>query len=1499
MSEPQAMSPLDAPRPPRRPSTGSRRRGLTLQDFPHLDFIDEVFLPEAQSRGVITPELDEALSQFLRELMSEASGGVAPHVEPSAGFGPAHPAALFPPPALKPAEAQAPSPTYEPPARAARRAPRPERRPSTLRLWWGRTLEAVGSDLAVHGLAYLGVLLFFVGAFGLVAFAFGDVARELRPVAEVVIAAAPFAAGALLRRRRAEFVGRALELAGGLVLPVMVVTTFNDGVDVVPDLSGASLVVALTVALALVAAAYAVWSRRVPESALRFAVAPVGWLAVAMATMGVGRAVPEGEAVANPTSWQTAALAVALVATVGWARLRPDSALALPSLTASIPGAVVVGTLAVLTWAAGAAPASAVLVAGVAVLVTVELLVPRLPEMVPGVAEPLWWLAVWSALMSGSGSNPEQTAVVSAVAALGFVVILERAGARRRRPVPALALPAFGLVLALAGTMLSPGWAAATLGAAGIWSAARRMAPFDSRHAARLLDLAAAVLPTGALLALVVASGSDSAALAAAIVLGAVAVPARRGWLDRKHGEVFWPTWWQVGSLLTTVLGVQILQGGPDVETAWVLAASFALLALGTVVGPLALVWRAPALALEASLSWLAAAAALGLSYDVRLSVLAVAGPCIVGLAHVRRVPPARVEPVSTGLTGHVLGLVAAAALIDTTWGVVLGVGMATIGWAVTGWSEAQERSTVGSALRTVHASLGWMPLALVMAGLPLTVSLVLDRSGLLPWGNEWAPAAISAVAVLLAMVPRLRPADLVPERVAVASAWGAFAVGAAAPVLGADGLPAAVTLAALALVVVMLPAGRRALPMVWVAWAVIAPAAFLAARDWWTWFALQTVDLAWVVALTAVGAALVVGAAAADLRGRPWAPRSSPVHAWALPPMAIGAADLAVGLVGGLATVQGPVAGWLCLTAAAVLMAVGLLFRAGALAAVALPLAWWAVLLLDVLTVEARPWVAVAVALALLAASQVLSMRSGQVVAAPSGPRWARWDLPVLAAAAPVAVSALALSNGSAQASLVYVAVGAECLAVAARLWRMAGAALALFVTGAGLTLVGASWEGSGWLALALLLLAIALTTVGAVMDAPLRLGFRIGGAAAAVAAWVVGVDWLGWQDQTAVDLTALVGAGIVALAAAVAFSSRVGREWALVWGGAGVVVEAMAVIASLATDATATAAAAVQPNVGPSGWAVLGLTVTATALGVAAAPTRLAWLRELGAAFLLAALLVTERLVQPESHMLVWVLCGAASAAAVALLALAGGRLALDWRRTLGALGIVLTVWAAGASLGATGPTGPTGPVLLAAPLTVAALQAAAIGVARRSIHVQLLSPAFAAAAWIVFALDALGGNPQWIAAPVGLAVLASVGLWRRDRQQHGQSVADPTIVSLEWVGVSLLVGPSIVQAVTDSLAYVAAVLALGLGVIAWGAVTKVRRRVAVGALVVLVAVLVLVAVPLVQLLPSWQGAALWALIAVVGLVAVLVAAFLERGRAAARKGLAHFTEVTQGWE
>ncbi|GAA6525308.1 hypothetical protein IDVR_11030 [Intrasporangium sp. DVR] len=1500
------MSPHGTHVTPDRSSKGGRR-ALTLQDFPHLDFVEEVLLPEARARGVLTREADAVLTAVVTDLRLEASEGAVPHpmslgelvrgdlapLVPSSGLRPP----LMSPPLASPPLASPPLgvPPLRPgprvPETGARVAPRPSAppRPSPLRQWWGRTLEAVGSDLAVHGLAYLGVLLFFVGAFGLVAFAFGDVARELRPVAEAVIAAAPFGAGAVLRRRRAEFVGRALELAGGLVLPIMLVTTFLDGVAVPPDLTGGPLVVVLTAVLLLVAGAYAVWSSRVPDSALRFLVAPVAWLAVGLATMGLGRAVPEGKAVANPSAAQVAAMAVALLVTLAWANLRSPARLAEATKLAAIPGLAVIGCLAALTWAAEGAPRSSVLVAGVAVLLSVELLAPRLPRVVPGIAEPLWWLTVWAVLVSGvsSGSVPGlapdtgPVAATSVLGAAGFLAILERAGSGQRRPAPALLLPAAGLLLTLAATAVEPGIAAAALAVASWWAAARRRAPYHAFRAPMLLDVAAAVLPIAAILALVAATDLVIGAVGAAALLLFAAVPARRGWLVRKSGEHYWALWWSAGTTLAALLALQAWQEATDTREAWWVALAFAVLAVAAAVGPVAVSWRLPVVTVLTVPSWLAAASAFGASDDFRFSVLGTAGLGLVLLAHLQNRPKWSGPPSPIGMTGHVLGTLAVVAAIGASWGGVIAAASATLAWTLTSWLDAKGRSSVGTALRATHPVAGWAPYAFALAGVPLTVSLALDRSGLLPWSRDWAPTVLVVVAVAYALVPRTG----VPDRVAAATSWGAFGAVLSAVALAPEDLPAAAAWGGLMVVVGVLPAVRRATLMTWAGWAAAMPTTFLLGRQGWPWFAGLPDDVAVALALVSVGLLLVVGAAAADLAGRSWELRTRPAHDWARAPIGVGAVGAGAGLVVGVGAAPDGIAGWLLVSVGVALLAVAVMWRVGLLAGAAVTVAWSGTVLLAQPVLETRPWIGVAVALALLSLAHLFSMRPG------SGPWWSRWDGSLAVASAPVAVSELVLIGSGRPASPVYVAVGLACLAAAVRLRQQPTVTVPLAAVGAVLMLTGAGWAGSGWLALALLVLAMTLSVLGAVVSGPVRRPVRALGAAAAVAAWVVGVDWLGWQDQTVLDASSLAGAGVVA-AAALLLVTRIEREWLVVWGGAGALVESGAAAVALLPDDVL----GLVPGARASWWIVVGLTVVAVAVGSAPPRVPLPWLHDLAAAFLGLGLLVALQISGLTSAGTVWVLCLAASTAAVGLLALVGGGHTTAWRRPLAGFGVVLTGWALTAGLSADAAAGWA---LLSAPLAVAAMQAVATGVAYRRVEVQMLGPGLAAAAWIAFALDALDGRATWTIAPIGLAVLVSVGLWRRDRAERGERRADPDIVWLELVGVALLVGPSLALAATESLAHVAVAFALGLGVAAWGVVSKVRRRVAAGVGVALVAVVLLVAVPLVLLLPSWEGAALWVLIAVVGLVAVLVAAFLERGKVAARKGLTRFKEATADWE
>ncbi|GAA2029826.1 hypothetical protein GCM10009740_19380 [Terrabacter terrae] len=1501
---------------------GGGRRPVTSRDLPHLDFVEEVFLPVARSRAYVGADTDAWLRMLARELRVEAERAVRPvpadlppplgqpyaGTSPGQATGPAAPptsTSVAPPrptgPVPLPASTPVPVPVVPPPpVVVSQHVGRPVEPPppSALLQWWDRTREAVGSDLAVHGLAYLGVLLFFVGAFGLVAFAFGDVAPSMRPLAEAVIAVAPFAAGALLRRRNALVVGRALEVAGGLLLPVMVVTSFVDGVAVPPDLGGALLVVVLTALVVALALAYAAWSRRVPDSALRFLVAPLAWLAVGLATMGVGRVVPQGRDVAVPSAWQAAAMSVALAVTVVAARFPSSGRRAEALLRPAVPGLVVLGVLDGLTWLTGEAPTVAVLTGGVAVLAAVEGLAPRLAGSVT-FAPPLWWTVVWVVCITGRPGDLPATAWVAAVAGLGYVAILEAADAGGRA-APARLLPAIGLALALVSTGVDPRCSLWSFAVASVWAAVRRGHPYAAPSSARAFDLAAVLAPVGVAASAALVWDGPSALVVVGALMLLLAVPAERGWLTRSPHDAYWHGWYLGASVLTSVLALAWWSDATagagtaagEGTAAWLVAGAAALVAAAGLVGPFADVVRPAAVLAPTVVAWLAAGVALGSSLTVQVVVPALATLLLVVLAHGM---PDRLgahlsvsSRVGLGLSGLVVGSLVCLPALSTRWGLVVAVAASTAGWGLTGWSDALDRSVVGAALWRAAAPLGWLPLGVLAAGLPLVLVLAADRAGLLPVTDSWTSCVLAGVSVAYAVATRLR----LPERVAVAAAWSAFGLALLAPVAAHARVPAAAALGGLVLAVAVLAPERREPMMAWTAWLAPAPALLLVAQEVSSWFAGQPLGLQAAIVLVAVGSVLLVGAAGADLRGRGWEPRLVPSHRALLAPAAVGAVEIAtaVALAGAERTSATTVAGWVTVTgwvavAAGVSLAVtAMLARVGALVGVAVVVGWLGAVQLAGSQLEGRPWLAAAAVAALLAAAQALSRRSP---APPGGRWWTRWDGAVLVAAVPVALAGVALgaTTSGTDGDLTLAAVGAECALVAARLRRLPVVPQVLLTAGAALVLLGSGRAGPGWLALALLVLSVALTAVAAAATSPARQALRAAAVLTALGTWLSALGWLDWSAQRAVDATALGAGALATVAAVAALSGRVDREWPLVWGGvaalAGAVAAAAVLLPGVSTDTSAD-------------WLLVGgLVVVAAAVVASAAALGVSWQREVGTAYAVGAVAAAleAAALGPESR--VWALSSVGILCALLLLGWARGRHVDTWQGSLLVLGWGTTVLALAVAAGLTEPP------LVAAPLAVASILAAATGMARRLLLPQLLAPGLASAAWVVLAVGSLGGDPQWVVAPVGLAVLAAVGLWRRDRRLRGLGASHPAIVLVERSGIALLVGPSLAAAVMTQVGYAVVALALGCLVCGWAAVTRVRRRLSAGALVVGVSLLVLVGVPLVDLLPSWSGAMLWALIGGLGLLAVLAAALLEHGKAAARSGMAGVERLTAGWE
>ncbi|MDQ1537946.1 MAG: hypothetical protein QOE58_2339, partial [Actinomycetota bacterium] len=1087
-------------------------------------------------------------------------------------------------------------------------------------------------------------------------------------------------------------------------------------------------------------------------------------------------------------------------------------------------------------------------------------------------------------------------------------VIITELAAARRRPDWAVGFPAtLGVVVALATTWSDARWATVAFTAAAVWALGRRTKPCAVPGSAVALDLAAAVLPACALASLAAASNPPTAVAAGTGVVVLATLPAVKPLMRRDAGDTFWTLWWRTAGTVIALAAAVVWTTNLSTGQQWLVTISLGVLAMAGTVGPIPSVGRPwPVTALLAA-AWFSACATLVAPDMVRVGVLAVAGLVMVAGAHWLHWGSGRGHAAGAGaagagaagagavdvgaagslaLAGHVLGV---AALVATygRWSLVVAVGLGTAGWGVTTAFEGRDASPVGQALTRLGGWVGWLPVVFAAVGLPLTVALALDAAGVMGFDHPWEMAVPALTAVVYSAVTWLR----LPERIRATASWSGFAAGMMASVIAAERLPQALALGALVVSVVVLKPDRRAPVMAWVAWVALAPLVGLLTAQGWPWFEALAWQTAVALTLVTVGGVLLVGAAAADLRGRRWAPLYLPAHTAILAPAIVGGCELVTGLALAHLTLTRDQAGWVTAAVAGVVLATALLVRVGALAGVGTVLGWVAVVLLAGQHFDARPWIPVVVALSLLVVAQVLSMTPAEAEAQVEVRLkwWARWDLPLLVTAAPVAITALPAAGSTSHWGATFAAVGLECLAVAVRLRRTL-VAIPVAAIGGALVLTGADNAGQGWLTLALLGLSVALTALAAHTHRSMRLPFQMSGALAALASWQVATAWFDWTVQQWIDVTA-ISAGALAMATALLARTNLGeRSWLMVWGGMAVAVT------TLVAGYTETIARAGLADAQPSWPVATGLLLVAAALVTYAGPLALTWMRGLGLAFGTVSVVEALQAGHAGTSVQTAVLAVLSAVCAVLSLWLFVRQRARTWQRPSLALGVA---FAAGAIMVAVGSS-PTHDSMLRVPgLAASALQAAVVGIVLRNSRVEMLSPVLACAAWQVFSSAAMGDNAQWVTVPLGLAILTVVELWRQDRKQRDQSLAATEIMVLELAGVAFLVGAAFVQTVTVAVAYAALAAILGLAVIGWGVLTRVRRRLAAGGLIVLASLVLLIAVPLVGLMPAWQGATLWVLIAAVGLVALLVASFLEQGKAAAHKGMGRFAEATAGWE
>jgi hypothetical protein len=1338
--------------------------------------------------------------------------------------------------------------------------------------WWSDAHDAVRGDLALHGLAYFGVLLLFAGVSGLIAFSFGEVAPWVRSLAEVLVPTALFLSAWYLSRRGASVVATSLTVLGGAVTPIVVAASLTDGAPLPPDLSGRTLPIVQGIAVLAVAVVMVAVVRRAPSSPLRFIAGPALWLAAGLAAGAARDPVPAGYDAARPDSLQLAVIMAALTLTVlscSWRRM--PSALAGATRTIALPAAGIVYVVELIVAGNEGWPLASTLVVGGAVLFLLEFLADRFSAYITSSLQ-FVVVAVGAARLAAT----TEPAWVAVGAALALLALAEYAGWRR----PAPPVETAGLVLAGTASLLTLTESAAAAVAFGVltlwgtWRHARPAAWFPVDDEFGVVAAVAAAVTTAALWDL----GETEPALvltAAAVLLIAV---AGRVWRPIA-ADPLWRWFTPAAALAVAALSAGFPWGDAPVEVAS--AGAMVTIAMALTNLPIAVrAWSASGLLL-----W--SLANLGEALDLARSTQAVALASIGLALLLGALVVARPVCVHLATIGHVAGLAALAVPSWPGWSATFVVAAMTAGfWATTVVDErgqavhlAALRAALSEASRPSDAEpsdsvtrIGdgeVMPL-MSLAGLWVTAMLAVDAAGWIAYDDPWTAAVAAGVGVLGALIVRVVPWRQARRGVLE---WSAFLLAASAAVMVAFGVGvdrdhwAPIVGIALALAVVFVTAPPRPLAFVWSGWAGVgALSVFLAdrfglGRDW-----TDTTLAAW-------GAAALLGGLAVHRTRHGPIPLGSFVRdRLLLPPVVLGAGAFVAGGISGLVDGSSDVVGWTAAGMSLVVLATAVLLPLGALVAAAEVLATAAYVLLAPWDPLERTWTFAPWALLLLGAA-LATRRSGEWSAA-------RWDLPSFFVAHGVGAFALVAAFDSRELAVTYTLFSGLSVAVAAVLRRWPWAA-----AGAVLALVGGIDAGSGWFALVLLVEGVALTVVGLLHSRGARWVLLGLGATALVGAWFDLAEWQRWSAET-VYYTTMPVAAVVALVAAASVRGvgrvRVPRELAGVWAltGAFVVV--------------GTGVVGVD-EVGRRAGGLLfagSLVVLAVAAGVTALVVG-GWMRWTAAGLAAAAWAPAAWAVEVSETAATLIGTTIGLAGLAVALATHGFRPGSVWIRPGAFYATATQLGAAGASISALPDT-----ELLIVALLAAGIGLLALGLLIDRPELYVLSPAPALGAWLLYARDALSADANWFTVPIGFTVLVMVGIVRWIRRGRGGDPVGYDVVAVEFVGMSFLVGSALARTLGGHLWN--GVLAIGIGVLvaAWGAVTQVRRRAVFGAVIVVLATVLLIGVPLSGAV-TWRGPILWLTLSVIGITAIVVASALERGHHHVRRVARHIDEMTAGWE
>ncbi len=500
------------------------------------------FLRRALEEGIVDPATHERLRLLLdRGWSRQAPPWSAPsqtaageHVEETT---PSYAPSVERPQPTATSLTPAPPPPAPPSARPPTAAIRQRSAPAPFAVTAGRIWKAAASDFALHGFAYIGVVLTFVGVLGFLLYAFVDIPDAAQPFVELFIALIFFGWAWALHRQQAHRVAEGMSWIGKTLLPFILFAGLVDSAPFPPDFQGGGLVAALTLTAAGTAAVYAWQATRNPSSTLRFLVAPLLWLAaLSLGFIFKSDEALAGDAITRLVSGQGALVAVAIAVTLVAALWRPEHRFAAPTVRSALVGLPVAYLMTISLAAAESwQHLLPLVVLGIATLASAEVLatwferrsiLPALrPVLLAGVVAPLVpaMSVGWAAVL------------IVAV----YLALFEWTIRIDEQNTTALTLAGAGVAVGAAMSFVEPMSLLIVSAVLTIWAMARRAKPGPFSTARELLDVAAATFPIAVGYALVQLLDPGVAWLVMASVLAAATVLAR----SLGSTDPFWAYW--------------------------------------------------------------------------------------------------------------------------------------------------------------------------------------------------------------------------------------------------------------------------------------------------------------------------------------------------------------------------------------------------------------------------------------------------------------------------------------------------------------------------------------------------------------------------------------------------------------------------------------------------------------------------------------------------------------------------------------------------------------------------------------------------------------------------------------------------------------------------------------------------------------------------------------------------------------------------------------------